>query len=168
MHVAPFTEGPGEIGDTVPINQGTRKILDIIFLKNSFTFSLFLFSLFLSPSSFAQSPCSLEELMLKMKLQHCGHLMQITDTSEKTLLLGKNEGRMRRGNRGWDGWIASPTQQTWVWANSLRLKDMEAWHASIHGVKKSQTWLSNWTKTTTITKHNKTNKQQPQQKAHDR
>ena len=63
---------------------------------------------------------SLEVLMLKLKLQYFGHLMQRTDSLEKTLMLGKTEGRKRRDNRGWDGWMASPTQWTWVWASSKR------------------------------------------------
>ena len=49
------------------------------------------------------------------------------------------------GNRGWDGWMASLTQWTWVWANSRRVKDSESWHAAVHEVTKSQTWLSDWT-----------------------
>ena len=60
---------------------------------------------------------SLEGLMLKLKLQYFGHLMGRTDSLEKTLMLGKIEGR-RRDNRGWDGWMASLTRWTWVWANS--------------------------------------------------
>ena len=63
---------------------------------------------------------SLEGLMLKLKLQYFGHLMQRADSLEKTLMLGKIEGRRRRGNRGWDGWMVSLTQWTWVWANSGR------------------------------------------------
>ena len=62
---------------------------------------------------------SLEGLILKWKLQYCGHLMWRTDSLEKTLMLGKIEGRNRRG-QGWDGWMASPIQWTWVWANSRR------------------------------------------------
>ena len=58
---------------------------------------------------------SLEGLMLKLKLQYFGHLMRRADSLEKTLMLGKIEGR---GRRGWDGWMASPTQWTWVWVNS--------------------------------------------------
>ena len=59
---------------------------------------------------------SLEQLMLKLKLQYSGHLMQRTDSFEKTLMLGKIEGRRRRGQgRGWDGWMASRTQWAWVW-----------------------------------------------------
>ena len=61
---------------------------------------------------------SLEGLMLKLKLQYFGHLMQRTDSLEKTLMLRKIEGRRRRDDRGWDGWMASPTQWTWVWVNS--------------------------------------------------
>ena len=60
---------------------------------------------------------SLEGLMLKLKLQYFCHLMQRTDSLEKTLMLGKIEGR-RRGWRGWDGWMASRTQWTWVWVKS--------------------------------------------------
>ena len=64
---------------------------------------------------------SLEGLMLKLKLRYFGYLMWRTDSFEKTLMLGKIEGRRRRGkgdNRGWDGWMASATQWTWVWASS--------------------------------------------------
>ena len=64
--------------------------------------------------------CSLEGLMLKLKLQFFSHLMRRADSLEKTLMLGKIEGRKRRGDRGWDGWMASPTQWTWLWANSGR------------------------------------------------
>ena len=64
---------------------------------------------------------SVEGLILKLKLQYFGHLMQRADSLEKTLMLGKIEGRKRRGrDRGWDGWMASLTQWTWVWANSRR------------------------------------------------
>ena len=63
---------------------------------------------------------SLEGLMLKLKLQYFGYLMQRADSFEKTLMLGKIEGRRKRGwqIRGWDGWMASSTQWTWVWINS--------------------------------------------------
>ena len=60
---------------------------------------------------------SLKGLMLKLKLQYFGHLMWRTDSLEKTLMLGKIEGRKRRDNKGWDGWIASSTRGTWVWAS---------------------------------------------------
>ena len=60
---------------------------------------------------------SLEGLMLKLKLQYFGHLMGRTDSLEKILMLGKIEGRRKRG-WGWGSWMASPTQWTWVWASS--------------------------------------------------
>ena len=63
------------------------------------------------------SEYSLEVLMLKLKLQYFGHLMWRTDSFEKILMLGKIEGE-RRGTTGWDGWMASQNQWTWVWVNS--------------------------------------------------
>ena len=63
--------------------------------------------------------CSLEGLMLKLKLQYFGHLMRRVDSLEKTLMLGGIGDLEREGDdRGWDGWMASPTQWTWVWVNS--------------------------------------------------
>ena len=62
--------------------------------------------------------CSLEGLMLKLKLQYSGHLMWRADSFEKTLMLGKIEGRRRGEDRGWDGWMASSTRWTWVWVVS--------------------------------------------------
>ena len=62
--------------------------------------------------------CSLEGLMLRLKLQYFGHLMRRIDSLKKTLMLGKIEGRRRRDDREWDGWMASPTQWTWVWVDS--------------------------------------------------
>ena len=61
---------------------------------------------------------SLERLLLKLKLQYFGYPIRRTDSLEKTLMLGQIEGRKRRDDRGWDGWMASPTQWTWVWASS--------------------------------------------------
>ena len=55
---------------------------------------------------------------LTLKLQYFGHLMQRTDSLHKTLILGKIEGRRSRNGRGWDGWMGSPAQSTWVWAIS--------------------------------------------------
>ena len=64
---------------------------------------------------------SLEGLMLKLKLQYVGYLMWRASSLEKTLMLGKIEGkRERRGDIGWDGWMVSPTQWPWIWANSGR------------------------------------------------
>ena len=64
------------------------------------------------------SEYSLDRLMLKLKLQSFGHLIWRTDSLEKTLMLGKIEGKRRRAWQGWDGWMASPTRWTWVWASS--------------------------------------------------
>ena len=61
---------------------------------------------------------SLAGLMLKLKLQYFGHLMQRTDSFAKTLMLGKIEGGREGDDRGWDGWMASPTRWTWVQASS--------------------------------------------------
>ena len=74
---------------------------------------------------------SLEGLMLKLKLHYFGHLIQRTNSLEKTLMLGRIECR-RMGNRGWDGWMASPTQWTWVWANFGR-----QWKTGTPGVLQS-------------------------------
>ena len=64
--------------------------------------------------------CSLEAQMLKLKLQYFGHLMWRVDSLEKIMMLGKTEGRRRRGWQIRDGWMASATQWTWVWASSRR------------------------------------------------
>ena len=65
-----------------------------------------------------QSWVFIEGLMLKLKLQYFGHLMRRVDSLEKTLVLGGIGGRRRGHNRGWDGWMASPTWWAWVWVNS--------------------------------------------------
>ena len=83
--------------------------------------------------------------MLKLKLQYFGHLMRRTDSLEKTLMLGKIEGRRRRDDRGWDGWVASLTRWTWVWVDSGSW-----WGTGRPGVlqsmeSQSRTRLSNWT-----------------------
>ena len=62
--------------------------------------------------------CSLKGLTLKLNLQYFGHLMRRADSLEKTLMLGKIEGRRRRGWQGWYAWMASSTQWTWIWVDS--------------------------------------------------
>ena len=62
--------------------------------------------------------CSLKGMMLKLKLQYFGHLMWRANSLEKTLMLGGIGSRRRRGKRGWDGWMASPTRWIWVWVKS--------------------------------------------------
>ena len=85
---------------------------------------------------------------LLLKLQYFDHLMWRADSLKRTLMPGKTEGKRRGDGRGWDDQIASPTQWTWIWASSGRVKDREAWHAAVHGVANSQTWLTDWITTT--------------------
>ena len=91
---------------------------------------------------------SLEGLILKLKLQHFGHLMWRTDSLGKTLMLGKIEGGRRRGRQRmrWLDVIIDSMDMSLSKFQEIE-KDKETWRAAVHGITKSQTWLSNWNTT---------------------
>ena len=86
-----------------------------------------------------------EGLMLKLKLQYFGHLMQRANSLDKTLMLGKIEGKRRRDDRM--KWLDGTIDSTEVSLSKLQetMRDRETWCAAVHGVKKSQPWLNDWT-----------------------
>ena len=90
--------------------------------------------------------CSLERLMLKLKLQYFGHRMQITDSLEKTLVLGKIEGGRRRGYQRMR-WLDGITDLIYMSLSKFQelVMDREVWHVAVHGFAKSRTRQSDWT-----------------------
>ena len=98
--------------------------------------------------------CSLVGLLLKLKLQYFGHLKRKADSFEKTLMLGKTEGRGEGDDRGWDSWMASPTRWTWVWVDSGNWwwtgRPGMLWFMGSKRVGHDWATELNWTETTTV------------------
>ena len=91
--------------------------------------------------------CSLERLILKLKLQYLATWCEELTHLKRPWCWGSLKAGGEGDDRGWDGWMASPTQWTWMSLDKLRelIMDREAWHAAVHGISKSWTLLRDWT-----------------------
>ena len=142
----PWT-APGQDFLSIPNSQSLLKLMSIVSVTGVQTCALPISRSNQSILKEINPKYSLEGLMLKLKLQYFGHLMWRADSFEKTLMLGKIGAGGEGDDRGWDGWMTSLTQWTWVWVDSRSW-----WWTGRAGVLgfmglQSQTRLSNWTET---------------------